>query len=230
MRRTILLSAALVVATVISPCAAQGAILWNESTNGDLSDNQAAPTALALATGVNSVVGMVGGANTQDWIALAVPAGKQLTKLVLAAYQSADAQGFTGVQAGSSFVGSPFVPGSYLGYAHFGTGATNGALPPTNLVGADLLPLAGDTTLAAGAQGFTPPLGSGTYTFLIQQLGASTSYQFDYVVAAVPEPETLTMAGAGLLGLAVVGLRRMRARWKGTLDAALAERGAHRVI
>ena len=35
---------------------------------------------------------------------------------------------------------------------------------------------------AAGATGFTPPLGVGTYTFLIQQLGASTAYQFDFNV------------------------------------------------
>jgi len=92
---------------------------------------------------------------------------------VLQSYTSTDAQGFTGVQSGTNFVGSVNSAASYLGYAHFGTGAQNGSLPATNLVGVDILPIMGDTNLAAGAQGFIPPLLNGTYTFLIQQTGPS---------------------------------------------------------
>lgn len=169
-------------------------VLWDESVNGNLSNNQSTPTPLTAALGTNSVIGTVGGADgTQDWLTLHVPAGMRLDSLVLAAYSSTDAQGFTGVQAGTSFVGSPFTAGSYLGYAHFGTGATNGTLPPTNLVGADLLPIMGSSSTAPGAQGFTPPLAAGDYTFLIQQLGAITTYQFDYDTSAVPTPD-LTIA------------------------------------
>jgi len=184
-------------------------VVYNESVSGDLSNNQAAPTAIALSSGINSVVGTVGGTDKQDWIALSVPAGFQLSSDVLESYQSTDAQGFTGVQAGSSFVGSVNSPGSYLGYSHFGTGATNGALPPTNLIGVDLLPLMGDNVnISAGSAGFTPPLPSGTYTFLIQQLGAATSYQFDYGVTAVPEPTTMGL----LVGGAMLALRRRTRR------------------
>ena len=164
------------------------------------------PTPITLSAGVNSVIGTVtGGTDTQDWIALTVPAGFQLSSDVLESYQSTDSQGFTGVQAGSSFVGSVNSTASYLGYSHFGTGATNGALPPTDLVGVDLLPLMGNNvTISAGSAGFTPPLPSGTYTFLIQQLGAATAYQFDYGVTAVPEPTTAGL----LLGGAMLALRR----------------------
>ena len=51
-----------------------------------------------------------------------------------------------------------------------------------NVVGMDLLPLMADPTVAAGALGFTDPLGPGSYTFLIQQLDSSTSYTFDFGV------------------------------------------------
>jgi len=115
------------------------------------------------------------------------------------AYSSTDAQGFTGVQSGTNFVGSVNSAASYLGYAHFGTGAQNGSLPATNLVGVDILPIMGDTNLAAGSQGFVPPLLNGTYTFLIQQTGpAQTGYEFDYVVTAVPEPSALLLVGLGV--------------------------------
>ncbi len=131
----------------------------------------------------------VGGSDSQDWLTLHVPSGMALGSLVLATYVSTDAQGFIGVQAGTAFVGSAFTASSYLGYAHFGTGAANGSLPPTNLVGDDLLPIMGNTSLASGSQGFTPPLSSGDYTFLIQQLGSSTAYQFDFVTSNTASPD-----------------------------------------
>jgi hypothetical protein len=159
-------------------------VIYDESVSGDLSNNQAAPKALTLALGTNSIKGTVGGSDTQDWITLHVPAGMSLGSLVLATYQSSDSQGFMGVQKGTSFVGDSQSASPYLGYAHFGTSATNGSLPATNLVGTNLLPIMGNTSLAFGSQGFAPPLASGDYTFLIQQLGASTIYQFDFDTVA----------------------------------------------
>jgi hypothetical protein len=197
-----------VVALFASPC--RGTVIWDESVSGDLSNNQAAPNAFTLASGTNSVIGMVGPSATdkQDWIALTIPAGFSLSSDILAAYSSTDPQGFTGVQAGASFVGDPETSASsYLGYAHYGTGAMNGAAPLANLVGADLLPIMGNTNDAQGAQGFTGPLPAGTYTFLIQQLGAATTYQFDFVVTSVPEPASLC-----LLGFAGLAMLRRRGR------------------
>lgn len=197
------------LAVVLAAVQAGAVTLWDESINGDLSGNQAAPTALTLALGTNAVIGSLrtsSSTDNQDWIALTVPAGMQLGAVVLKSYVSTDQQGFTGVQAGTNFVGNPLTAAPYLGYAHFGTGAQNGALPATNLVGVDILPIMGDTTLAVGSQGFTPPLGSGTYTFLIQQTGsAQTGYEFDYVV--IPEPATVVLVA---LGCGVILLRRRR--------------------
>jgi hypothetical protein len=128
---------------------------------------------------------------------------------VNAAYSSSDAQGFTGFQVGSTFPGSPFTAGSYAGYAHFGTGATNPSTP-VSTVGVDLLPLMANPSVAAGATGFTAPLGPGNYTFLIQQLGGATSYEFDATVTAVPEPGSLCLMAVGGLLLVAPVARKLR--------------------
>ena len=132
-----------------------------------------------------------------------------MTSYVNSKYGSEDDQGFTGFQSGSSFAGDEFVAGSYAGYAHFGTAATNpDGTPPSSTVGVDLLPLMANPSFAPGATGFTPPLAAGTYTFLIQQGDtATTSYQFDMNVRSVPEPgSSLCLLGMG--GLAILALRR----------------------
>jgi hypothetical protein len=185
---------------VLSAVAASGpscraAVIWSESVNGDLSNNQASPTPLSLSLGTNSVIGTVGGTDRQDWITIHVPSGLGLNSVILRTYTSTDQQAFIGFQNGTAFVGSPFSPSSYSGYAHFGTAATNGQQTPTNLVGVDLLPLMANPAIAPGSQGFTVPLLGGDYTFLIQQTGsAATNYQFDFVVAT-PEPSSLYLLG-----------------------------------
>jgi hypothetical protein len=63
---------------------------------------------------------------------------------------------------------------------------------------------------APGASGFTPPLAAGTYTFLIQQLGASTTYEFDFNATATPEPASLCLIGLGGMGLLVAAARRRK--------------------
>jgi hypothetical protein len=201
---------AIVVAVVVlSSVSLPAAVLYNEGVSGDLSNNQLAPTARVPALGINSVLGTVfGGGDSQDWISLSIPAGLQLSSVVLAAYAAADAQGFTGFTLGGTFPGDTFNPASYLGYSHFGTFAQNGSYPPINLVGQDILPIMHDPVAAPGSLGFPLSLPSGTYTFLIQQLGASTSYQFDYVLTAVPEPGSLALLGCGILLLARRRLRR----------------------
>jgi hypothetical protein len=189
----------------------QSAVIWNEAVNGDLSNNQAAPTSFNLAAGTSSVIGTVNGStDSQDWVEVTIPAGFQLSGYTLASYVSTDVQGFTGVQAGTAFVGSAFSAGSYLGYTHYGTGAQNASEPAGSNVGENLLPIMGDNVnQSPGSLGFTPPLPAGPYTFLIQQLGASTAYQFDFSVTPVPEPTSL---GILLGGAVMTCMSRRRAR------------------
>src|SRR5687767_3914771 len=66
-------------ACVILITPAKAAILWNESIDGDLSNDQSAPSTFTVASGVNSVIGTVGGSDDRDWLTLAIPAGLQLS-------------------------------------------------------------------------------------------------------------------------------------------------------
>ena len=194
------------------------ATIYDESVSGDLSNDKAAPTALTLTPGLNSVIGTVagfpqfGGTDPQDWVSFTIPTGFVMTSYVNSKYGSADDQGFTGFQSGSSFSGDEFVAGSYAGYAHFGTAAQNPDGNPTSssTVGVNLLPLMADPSFAPGTTGFTPPLGAGTYTFLIQQGDPSTTgYRFNMNLRAVSVPEpgsSLCLLGMG--GLAILALRR----------------------
>jgi hypothetical protein len=190
------------------------AIIFDEAVSGDLSNDKAAPTALTLTPGLNSVIGTVAGfppagSDPQDWVSFTIPTGFVMTSYVNSKYGSEDDQGFTGFQVGSSFSGDEFTAGNYAGYAHFGTGATNpDGTPPSSTVGVDLLPLMANPSFAPGATGFTPPLAAGTYTFLIQQGDPSTtSYQFDMTVRSVPEPgSSLCLLVLG--GLAILALQR----------------------
>jgi len=188
------------------PACASAAIIWNESTNGNFSADQSAPTQLVLSPGTNSIIGSVGAIaatpNKQDWLTITVPQGDVLSSLILNSFNSTDTQGFMGFQSGTSFVGNAGTAAPYTGYTHWGTAATNGILPPTDLTGQDLLPLMANPALAAGSTGFTPPLAAGSYTFLIQQSGALTNYQLDFTVTPAPEPASLALFTIALSSLA----------------------------
>jgi len=207
---------AVLILTVSALLAAPAnATIYDESVSGDLSNNPAAPTALTLMPGLNSVIGSVNGfppgTDAQDWVSFTIPAGFVMVSYTNAKYKSSDDQGFTGFQVGSSFSGDPFMAGSYAGYAHFGFAATNpDGTPPATTVGVNLLPLMADPNFAPGTTGFTPPLHAGTYTFLIQQGNAvTTSYRFNMFLRpmSVPEPgSSLCLLAMG--GFATLALRR----------------------
>ena len=200
------------------------ATIYKEGISGDLSDDKAAPTALTLTPGFNSVSGTVagfpefGGTDPQDWVSFTIPAGYMMISYVNAKYVAGDGQGFTGFHSGSSFPGNEFVPGSYTGYAHFGTAAQNPDGNPTtsSTVGVNLLPLMADPNFAPGTTNPTFPLAAGTYTFLIQQGDPTTThYRFNMTVRPVAAPET----GSSLCLLAIGSLATLALRRRlGPLD------------
>lgn len=193
--------------------AANGAVFWDETLQGDLSNNQNAPSSNPLVSpwtaGTYTVQGTVNASGDfQDWLTFTVQSGFQLSAITLGAYASAEDIAFTGFGSGSTFPGNSGVAGSYVGYTHFGTAAGG----PT--VGSDLL--AAMDAGSAGAQGFTAPLGAGNYTFVIQVADAiPTAYRFDYQVTAVPEPSSAAAIG----GLLCAGYF-LRRRWMKAREAA----------
>src|SRR6267378_3778019 len=95
-----LFSAAVCVLLAAAPAKAT---IYDEAVSGDLSNNQAAPTALTLTPGSNSVIGTVNGFDNgdgQDWVSFTIPTGFVMTSYVNSQYVSTDDQGFTGFQFG----------------------------------------------------------------------------------------------------------------------------------
>ena len=197
--RTTLIAA--IAAMAMGPNLVVAATVWDESVHGDLSTDPGAPTGVALGLGSNLVIGSVQTPNdTRDYLTFTIPVGKALQSLLLNQYEDLDVggpgdRGFHGiVVGGTSFVpdGNPI--GNFLGTDH---------LDPEPS-GTDILPDLGTTNL--GAQGFTPPLGPGTYTYHVQQTGPELSgYALDFVI--VPEP-TSTALGSLAAGSLLARRRR----------------------
>lgn len=194
--RSLVLAAALAAIVPATPSLA--VTIHSEGVNGDLSNNQNAPTnAGTLAAAVSSVIGASVNVD-RDFITFTVPVGFVLTSIKLAAYTSTDDLGFMALDSGGT-VSSLTDVSQLLGYVHFGPGPGGSPLNSNTLV---------PMSTSAGAQGFTVPLPAGQYTLWVQQTNAQNiAYQFDLTI--VPEPAS---AGLVALGLACLALtRRVRA-------------------
>lgn len=183
---------------------AHAATTYDESVSGDLSDGGLSPTSLVFGLGSNQVFGVTGrsiagGPVDRDYFSFVISPG-----MVLNAIQAlpgtisigASTVSFVGLQLGSQVTVDPAMATAapLLGYYHFGTADA----------GNDILPTIG---LGPGAQGFTGPLGAGSYAVWLQETAVgSASYKFDFQVstAAVPEPATWMMmiVGFGTIGWA----------------------------
>lgn len=191
---TLLLSAALLLGAAAP---SHAAMAWNEATQGDLSSNGLAPTVLTIGAGINTVLGTVGNGGAgvdRDYFSFTVPAGWQLSAMVLRPETGiSGSASFLAIQAGPQVTVSPSGAGAaaLLGYV----------LYSPDQIGNNLLQ---DMLLPGGL------LGSGTYSVWVQELGGLSPYGLDLIVAEVPEPGTAALLLAGLLGAAALWRRTLR--------------------
>lgn len=154
---------------------------YNESVDGDISDNPNAPLSLELEEGTNSL----SASSTEgdlEYVTVTIPNGFQLDSLFLSNYASLDPVAFVAVQSGTTFTEptSGTDVGNLLGWSHFGSAQE----------GTDILDNIGT---GSGTIGFSAPLPSGDYTFWLQQLGEPTNYTLDFNVSA-EEPTMPTVS------------------------------------
>lgn len=146
-------------------------LLFDEATDSDIINDPNNPQFLQFAVGQNRLNAAVV-APDLDYITVNVPAGSQLTSIQLDDYSSVDDRSFIAIQAGSVFTVLADAPAveDLLGYLHFGE----------NMIDADILAGIG---LGEGAQGFTPPLEAGDYSFWIQETGGEpVNFSMNFVV------------------------------------------------
>ncbi len=171
-------------------------VVWNESVNGDLSDDRLNPTSLTLHAGSNLLTATTGGED-REYVHFNLPAGTSMTAIIHVSWAgTGDNLAFIGVQDGTTFTEPPVgtTVSNLLGYAHFG--------PDEGTVGTDILPLIG---MGFASMGFSPPLTGSDYTFWIQQLGNEATYTLDFQL--VPQPGAMALVG---LAGCVLAIRRRR--------------------
>jgi hypothetical protein len=190
-----------IAAAIAAGSPALAAVSYDETASGDLSNSRSTPTIVSFGLGDNIVSGASGQANSvidRDYFTFTLAAGQQLNAIEVLTGTTSIGPGtlsFIGIQSGTQMTVDPasFSATGLLGWTHYGPGD----------IGTDIL---GEMGIGAGATGFTPPLGSGSYTVWVQEANVGTAnYRFNFLVGSVPEPSTWAMmlAGFGLIGIAM---------------------------
>ncbi|MEN1705770.1 MAG: hypothetical protein AAGJ54_09715 [Planctomycetota bacterium] len=182
---------------LVPASAASANVVWDEDVDGDLSDDQFAPTIIDLGLGSNLVAGRTSAGNPnpdREFFTIEVAAGLELSEVVLIEYDTTSQNSFIAVEAGPQITS--------LASVEFVLGAT--------LIGTEVGSQEGDNFLddlglfpAFGGIGFDGTLGPGQYTFWFQETLDPVDFTFDFVL--VPAP-----ASAGLLAGAVLFAGRRR--------------------
>ena len=178
------LIAIFVSVTLVIAVPAGATIVWNESVNGDLSNDAAAPTPMVFSPGANTIQGTVINIDdrARDYINFTVQPGYVLTAINLLEY-SADDIGFVAVNAGlTSYIPAYETQEYFLSGAHI--------VEPD--VSSNILNLFVNRAVTTNSLA-SPELGPGDYSFLLQQTDpVVTIYALEFVVSAPLQTENVT--------------------------------------
>ena len=159
------------------------AVVYDESVNGDLSNDENAPTTLSFSVGSNQLLGSVGVNDRDDYFNFIIAPGQTVDSIILDSYVSS---GQTQTQSSSIDAWAFFIPFQFPGFS-----GTFGINDIGNEIGLGVLP-------------------PGSYSFLLNEGGfaAVADYTFSFNVSSspVPSPSTMLLMGTGLLGL--IGYRK----------------------
>ena len=189
---------------------------YNETTQGDASNDRLNPTRLVLSfdavgqvPGSNVVNGTVGrpsaGAIDRDYFHIVVPQGFVWTELRVGnQVTTGGGQGsFIGLAAGATV---PVLPSATSASGLLGWTLYSNAQATTDILDDMGLghPSAGGLN---GASGFTAPLPAGDYTLWLQETATgSFTYRFNLLLSPVPEPSGAALGALGALA-ALVAIR-----------------------
>lgn len=147
--------------------------VWDESSDGDLSDDGMAPSGVfTLELNDNTfIASQRGNPRDVDFFAFIIPDGMELTELIVDNYNGVDDVAFIGIDSGATTDVDFMNPsaGDLLGGTSYGTAS----------IGNNILPAMGNL---GGADGFTPPLPEGTYTIWLNQTGGQSTSTLNFVV------------------------------------------------
>jgi hypothetical protein len=187
------------VLAVFGSSGALAATVWNESAQGDLSNDRLNPTAVTFTSGSNQMIGTAGNAGAgvdRDYFKITVGPGQELSSITpLVGTTVSGSVSFIGVQPGPQLTVDPSGAGAQnlLGWTHYGPGDINQDILPAIWTGG--------------------PLPAGTYSFWIQDTAGPVTYAFDFKITPAPPDAPLPTWAVVALGAALLGVatRRMRA-------------------
>lgn len=143
---------------------------YNENLSGDLANTNSTPTVLAFVAGQNTITAIQSSSDV-DYFTFTVPAGYELSQIVVDDYISNDDAGFIGIVNGSTFPtdaantnASDLLGGMVYGVANRGN---------------NILSDIGGLT---GAQGFAGALPAGNYSVWLNQTGAESEATLNFII------------------------------------------------
>lgn len=198
MRSHVPLSALIAVGSIVGGSFAE--IVYDESVDGDLSDDHLAPTSVAISEGFNTFVFTTDReGDDRDIFTVEIAAGYVLSDVILDLFDTnADDPnnlGFIGFSAGSVLGTNPDGPNpaGLLGYGLVFESDSGSSIFDAMANG-------------GGAQGYDGPLDAGPYTFWAQETSPTIDdWRITLVVTPVPGPGALALA-------AVAGVMNRRRR------------------